>query len=127
MELAEHQWLQKLYFLWDVTFHVNLLIYKLPTTKKKNSSAFGKSTFTQQISLFVSDRHIERRVGGISNLEAISGAKRYHIYLKFLTQAAVTMQSLSSKKIQDFIKGKANPTFLIKHTRHNFHNLLKCT
>jgi hypothetical protein len=50
MELADHQWLQKLYFMWDVTFHVNLLIYKSPTTIKK-SLAFERSAFTQQISL----------------------------------------------------------------------------
>jgi len=65
-------------------------------------------------SLFVSDRHTERRVGGISNLEAISEAKRFHIYSKFDTQAALTVQSLTNE-IQDFIKGKATLTFLIKH------------
>jgi len=78
-------------------------------------------------SLFVSDRPTERRVGGISNLEAIPGVKRFHIYLKFLKQGAVTMQILSNKKFQDFIKGKANLTFIIKHINKNFHNLLKCT
>jgi hypothetical protein len=78
-------------------------------------------------SLFVSDRHTERRVGGISNLEAISEAKRFHIYFEFDTKAALTVQSVSNKKFQNFIKGKANLTFLIKHINHNFRNLLRCT
>ena len=56
MELAEHQWLQKLYFKWDVTFHVNLLIYKLPTTRKKNSLAFLKKYFhSANLSLSLTD------------------------------------------------------------------------
>jgi hypothetical protein len=78
-------------------------------------------------SLFVSDRHTERRVGGISNLEAISEAKRFHIHLKFDIQAALTVQSVCNKKFQNFIKGKANLTFLIEIINHNIRNLLRCT
>jgi len=56
MELTDHQWLQKLYFMWDVTFHVNLLIYKSPTTRKKREFSFWKKYFhSAKLSLFLTD------------------------------------------------------------------------
>jgi hypothetical protein len=67
-----------------------------------------EEVFSLSKSCFVFDRHTERRVGGISNLEAISEAKRFHIYPKFDTQAALTVQSVSNNKFQDFVKGKAS-------------------
>jgi hypothetical protein len=52
MELADHQWLEKMYFMWDVASHVKMLIYKLPT-RKKTVYLLGKKVLSlQQISRF---------------------------------------------------------------------------
>jgi hypothetical protein len=70
----------------DVTYLLHTLSHKLPKKVKTTVLLLEVALSLPTKALFVSDRHTERSVGGISTLEAISRAKRFHIYLKFLKQ-----------------------------------------
>jgi hypothetical protein len=70
----------------DMTSNLNMVNHKLTGKQKNNCVVFTRCTFTsaKPLSLFLTDIQ-KRSVDGISDLKAISRAKRFHNYLKLNT------------------------------------------